>query len=171
MSKHDCIPAELRLNRRTGEFSLSVSVDHDSIIKSAQSILKKRFLKPGPLLNSEDKVKLFLQLELAEYEREVFACIFLDNRHRFIAFEKLFYGTINQATIHHREVVKAALAYNAAAVIVAHNHPSGSHKPSAEDVLITMQLSKSLEMVDIRLLDHFIVTSKQVSSLKEDESF
>jgi len=119
------------------------------------------------MLNKVDKVKDFLLLNMATFEREVFACLFLDNDHRLIHFEPLFYGSINSAHINPREVIKQALTYNAAAVIAAHNHPSGSCTPSLQDELITHTLQEALAISEIRLLDHFIVGSKEVLSMAE----
>ncbi|RBC11890.1 hypothetical protein BRO02_13605, partial [Xanthomonas oryzae pv. oryzae] len=98
---------------------------------------------------------------------EVFAVLFLDNRHRAIAFEELFTGTIDGADIHPREVVRRALLHNAAAVIVGHNHPSGNPEPSKADRAVTKRLLDSLELVDIRLLDHFVIGDGRPVSLAE----
>ena len=100
-------------------------------------------------------------------QREVFAALFLDNRHRVIGFEELFLGTIDGATVPPREVVKRALARNAAAVIVAHNHPSGVAEPSDADRRITERIRESLALVDIRVLDHIVVGDIEVVSLAE----
>src|SRR5690606_40540494 len=94
---------------------------------------------------------------LRSLPHEVFACLFLDTRHRVISWEELFRGTLDGAEVHPREVVKRALALNAAAVIFAHNHPSGSGEPSAADRAVTARLKQALALVDIRLLDHFVV--------------
>lgn len=96
---------------------------------------------------------------------EVFAVLFLDTRHRALAFEELFHGTIDGAEVHPREVVRRALAYNAAAVIVGHNHPSGNPEPSAADRAVTAQLKQSLALVDVRLLDHFVIADGPPVSL------
>jgi len=99
-------------------------------------------------------------------EHEVFCCCFLDNRHRVIAFEEMFRGTVDGTSVHPREVVKRALAHNAVALVLAHNHPSGVSDPSAADELITRRLKEALALVDIRLLDH-IVVGADVSSMAE----
>jgi DNA repair protein RadC len=96
-------------------------------------------------------------LKLAPYEHEVFVCLFLDNQHRVIACDELFRGTIDGASVYPREVVKAALQYNAAALIMAHNHPSGISDPSQADRVITEKLKEALALIDVRVLDHFIV--------------
>ncbi len=99
----------------------------------------------------------YLKARLDAYPYEVFACLFLDNRHRVIAFEELFRGTIDGASVHPREVVRQCIAHNAAAVILAHNHPSGIAEPSAADRAITLRLRDALALVDVRVLDHFII--------------
>jgi DNA repair protein RadC len=97
----------------------------------------------------------------------VFACLFLDNRHRVLGFEELFRGSIDGASVHPREVVRRCLAHNAAAVILAHNHPSGVAEPSAADRAITQRLRESLELIDVRLLDHFVIGSGTPTSLAQ----
>ena len=114
-------------------------------------------LSRGDALCSPTQTRQFLTAQLASYPHEVFACLFLDNRNRVIAFEKMFYGTIDGASVYPREVVKQALADNAAAVILAHNHPSGIEEPSQSDIHITKRLTQALELVDIRVLDHLII--------------
>lgn len=133
--------------------------------------LGRRYLEAGmkrdSLLISPDSTRKYLKARLRAYTHEVFACIFLDNRHRVIEFEELFKGTIDGASIHPREVVKRALFHNAAAVIFAHNHPSGVAEPSQSDLAITRRLNDALALVDIRVLDHFIVGDQEVLSFAE----
>jgi DNA repair protein RadC len=105
--------------------------------------------------------------ELRDRPFEVFCCLFLDNRHRLIAFDELFRGTIDGASVHPREVVRQALQRNAAAVILAHNHPSGVAEPSQADELITHRLKDALALVDIRVLDHLIVGDSRCTSFAE----
>ncbi len=107
----------------------------------------------------------FLRTRLAAYPYEVFACLFLDNRHRMLAFEELFRGSIDGASVHPREVVRRCLVHNAAAVIFAHNHPSGVAEPSQADREITTQLKQALQLIDVRVLDHFIVGGGTPTSL------
>ncbi|MEM7406634.1 MAG: DNA repair protein RadC [Pseudomonadota bacterium] len=114
-------------------------------------------LRHGERLTSPTAVRQFLRARLARRPHEVFAALFLDNRHRVIRFEELFNGTIDAATVHPREVVRKALAANAAAVIFAHNHPSGSPEPSAADRRLTRRLVDALGLLEIRVLDHFVV--------------
>jgi DNA repair protein RadC len=124
-------------------------------------------LSRGDALTDADSTKAFVQQKLRHYPYEVFACLFLDNQHRLIGFEELFRGTINMAKVYPREVVKQALSYNAAAVIFAHNHPSGIAEPSMSDIELTQQLKSALNMVDIRVLDHIIVGDAEPNSLAE----
>lgn len=109
------------------------------------------------LLSSSSAVRRFLRLKLAHLPREVFACLFLDNRHRLIRFEELFQGTVDRASVHPREVLRRALELNAAAVILAHNHPSGVAEPSASDLALTRDLSDLLARIDVRVLDHLVI--------------
>ena len=99
----------------------------------------------------------YLRARIGAYPYEVFACVFLDNRHRILGFEELFRGSIDGASVHPREVVRRCLAHNAAAVILAHNHPSGVAEPSQADRAITAELKRALETIQVRVLDHFIV--------------
>ena len=141
--------------------------DGDAIIKEALSILENRLHQPGEAITSPQSANNFLILKLAEKEHEVFACLFLGNRHRVIAFEEMFHGTIDGANVYPREVVKAALRHNAAAVILSHNHPSGVAEPSSADQSITAKLKDALSLVDVRVLDHIIVGGTTTVSLAE----
>ena len=107
----------------------------------------------------------FLMARLRDRPHEVFCCLFLDNRHRVLAFDELFQGTIDNTTVYPREVVRQALRRNAAAVILAHNHPSGVAEPSEADQLITRRIRGALELIDVRLLDHFVVGDGTCTSL------
>lgn len=130
--------------------------DDDEVIFEALQIQNRRFSQGQPL-TSPDKGKDCIKLKLAALEHEVFVCLFLDNQHRVIACDELFRGTIDGASIHPREVVKATLKHNAAALILAHNHPSGISEPSQADKVITDKLKAALDLIDVRVLDHFIV--------------
>lgn len=121
----------------------------------------------GQALASPDEVRQFLQLKLRGLAHEVFACLFLDNQHTVIAYEELFRGTIDGASVYPREIVKRALALNAAAVIFAHNHPSGIAEPSQADQRLTQRLRSALGVVDIRVLDHFVVGEAEALSFAE----
>jgi len=120
-----------------------------------------------PLLSDTAAVRYFLQQRLAGYEREVFACLFLDTRHHLIGFETLFFGSVDRASVHPREVLKQALSCNAAAVVLAHNHPSGNAEPSPSDVRLTEELRTLLVQIDIRVLDHVVVGHGVTVSLAE----
>lgn len=109
----------------------------------------------------------YLKARLAGYPYEVFACLFLDARHRVIAFEELFRGSIDGAEVHPREVVRRCLAHNAAAAILAHNHPSGVAEPSSQDRAITQRLREALALIDVRLLDHFVIGDGMPTSLAQ----
>jgi len=124
-------------------------------------------LRAGPLLASPKATRDFLSARLRDLEHEVFCCLYLDKRHRLIQFEELFRGTIDGASVHPREIVKAALQRNCAAIIIAHNHPSGIAEPSQADELITQRVKEALALVDIRLLDHIIVGDGACVSLAE----
>lgn len=114
-------------------------------------------LRPGVTIGSPADSREFLLATLRDRPHEVFCCLFLDNRHRVLAFDELFRGTIDAAAVYPREIVKQALGRNAAAVILAHNHPSGIAEPSQSDQLITRRIRDALELVDVRLLDHFVI--------------
>jgi len=139
---------------------------HDEILDAARALLARR-VRRGRARSNPRHTREYLRLELAPREHEVFAILFLDNRHRVIEFVPLFRGTIDGASVHPREVVKEALARNAAAVILAHNHPSGVAEPSQADELITHRLRDALALVDIRILDHFVVTGDSIVSFAE----
>ncbi len=120
-------------------------------------------LRRGEALENPAHTMRYLSARLRHYPYEVFAGLFLDNRHRVIAFEELFKGTIDGASVHPREVVRQALAHNAAALIFAHNHPSGVAEPSSADVNITRKLKEALGLIDVRVLDHIVVGDESVS--------
>lgn len=120
-----------------------------------------------PLLSDTRAVRHYLQHKLSGYEREVFACLFLDTRHRLMGFETLFLGSVDRASVHPREVLKQALAYNAAAVVLAHNHPSGNAEPSPSDLRLTEELRLLLMQIDVRVLDHVVVGHGETVSMAE----
>lgn len=141
----------------TAEYTVSVSSDDDNIIQKALEILESRIRVKTNAMTSPDTVKQFLGLKLQLLEHEVFSVLFLDNQHFLISYEEVFRGTIDGASVYPREIVKAALKHNAAAVILAHNHPSGITTPSNADKQITDKLKSALSLIDIRVLDHIIV--------------
>jgi len=124
-------------------------------------------LQRGSALTSPEATRAYLTAQLRSYPYEVFACLFLDNQHRVIIFEEMFQGTIDGASVYPREVAKKALFHNAAAIIFAHNHPSGVSEPSQADKNITEKLKQSLALFDIRVLDHFIIGDGQPYSFAE----
>ena len=124
-------------------------------------------LRRADTLTSPAHCARFLRIRLRRREREVFAVVFLDSQHRVIQYEELFQGTIDGTSVHPREVVRAALRHNAAAVILAHNHPSGVAEPSQADVRITERLRQALGLIDVRVLDHLVVGDQEVVSLAE----
>ncbi len=133
--------------------------------------MTKRYLRQQlqekDLIRCPEDSKYYLISQIRDKSHEVFVCLYLDNRHQIIHYEELFRGTIDGANVYPREVVKQALFYNAAAIIVAHNHPSGIAEPSLADEQITRRLKEALALVDIRLLDHFIIAEGDVCSLAE----
>jgi DNA repair protein RadC len=140
------------------------------VLQAALELARRHYrevLSTGPALEAPRATRTFLVAQLRDRSYEVFCCLHLDNRHRLIAFDELFRGTIDGASVHPREVVKQALARNAAAVIFAHNHPSGVAEPSTADELITSRLRDALALVDIRVLDHLIVGDGQCMSFAE----
>ena len=125
-------------------------------------------LQAGDLLTSPNAVKQYLQLKLNGQQHESFTILFLDVKNRMIADEVLFRGTLTQTSVYPREVVKAALAHNAAAVVLAHNHPSGTPEPSAADHTLTQALKQALALIDVRVLDHLVVAGARVHSFAEN---
>jgi DNA repair protein RadC len=124
-------------------------------------------LRVGAPITDPDTTARYLQSRLRDYPHEVFATLFLDTRHRVLAFEELFRGTIDSASVHPRELVRRALHHNAAAVILAHNHPSGVAEPSEADRVITERLRKALALIDVRVLDHLVVGDGVCCSLAQ----
>lgn len=143
--------------------------DDDEIIYKALTILEARMRKPmeDTPFSSPDDAKKYVRLRLRPHPSEVFAVLFLDNRHRLITYEEMFRGTIDGASVHPREVVRAAINCNAAAVIFAHNHPSGIAIASQSDIKITKRLKDALALIDVRVLDHLIVGDNETTSLAE----
>ena len=141
-------------------------VQLQAVLEMSTRYLKESIEKQDAISSPED-TRQFLKGKLRHRPYEVFAALFLDNRHQVIKFEELFRGTIDGASVYPREVVKKALEYNAAAMIVAHNHPSGIAEPSQADEHITLRLKKALDLVDIRLLDHLIIGDGDITSLAE----
>lgn len=137
----------------------------EQIVKKALSILERRII--GETLDDPTNVRDYLRLKIGEMEHEVFCVIYLDTQHRVIAFEELFKGTLSQTSVYPREVVKSSLRQNCGAVIFAHNHPSGVAEPSRSDELLTRALKDALALIDVRVLDHFVVCRTGVVSFAE----
>ena len=140
----------------------------DQIIGRALEILSSRG-REGAALTSPGAVRDYLRLALSGREHEVFVCIWVDAQHKVIAIDEAFRGTLTQTSVYPREIVKAALAANAAAVIFAHNHPSGVAQPSQADELLTRSLKEALALVEVKVLDHFVVAGNQAISFVERE--
>lgn len=137
-----------------------------AVMEMARRALAEQ-MRQGDALSSPAAVRDYLRLTLKERPYEVFAAVFLDAQNRVIGVEELFRGTLTQTSVYPREVVKRALAHNAAALILAHNHPSGAAEASQADRLLTQQLKQALGLVDVRVLDHFIVAGAQILSFAE----
>ncbi len=141
-------------------------VQLQAVLEMSKRYLYETLEKQDVISNPED-TRQYLKSQLRDKPYEVFAALFLDNRHQIIKFEELFRGTIDGASVYPREVVKKALEYNAAAMIIAHNHPSGVAEPSTADERITIRLKEALGLVDIRLLDHLVIGDGEIVSLAE----
>lgn len=141
------------------------------ILLQATLEMSRRYLAEkmtrGDTLSSPTDTHRFLVAKMRDYRQEVFACLYLDTRHRVISFDEMFHGTINMATVHPREIVQRALKHNASAVILAHNHPSGVAEPSRADRDITTQLQKALALIEVRVLDHIVIGDGTTVSFAE----
>ena len=141
-------------------------VEKQSVITLAMKVLSIKH-RAGRVLSKPDETRDFLRLRLADYRNEVFGCLFLDNRHRIIVVRELFQGTIDGASVYPRVVVQQAMEVNAAAMVFFHNHPSGVAEPSHADEAITRRLKDALALVDVRVLDHFVVSAGESVSFAE----
>ena len=137
-----------------------------AVLELARRALAQQ-LTQKPLFNTPQAVRDYLQLQLGGLHHEVFAVLFLDSQHRLIALEEMFRGTLTQTSVYPREVVKQALTLNASSIVLAHNHPSGTAQPSRADEALTHTLKAALALVDVRVLDHFVVTASQAVSMAE----
>lgn len=138
----------------------------EEVLQRARTLLAHR-VRRGVVMNSPRAVKDFLRFNIGMLEHEVFAVVYLDAQHRLIAIKELFRGTLSQTSVYPREVIKEALALNAGAAILAHNHPSGEAEPSAADDSLTQRLKAALAVVDITVLDHLVVTGDVIVSYAE----
>ncbi|MGH8707827.1 MAG: RadC family protein [Burkholderiales bacterium] len=152
--------------RRVKGLGVAKAAQLAAILELARRALREE-LRAGSALTAPGAVRDYLRLALGTRAHEVFVCLYLDAQHRVIGTEELFRGSLTQTSVYPREVVKSALAANAAAVIFAHNHPSGVAQPSQADELLTRQLREALALVDIRVLDHFIIAGNQALSFAE----
>ncbi len=141
-------------------------VQLQAVLELAHRHLKDTLQRVDAIQSVAD-TRRYLMARMCHHPHEVFSCLFLDNKHRVIQYEELFFGTIDSSAVHPRQVVKRALHHNAAAVIAAHNHPSGVAEPSRADEAITLRLKEALAIIDVRLLDHIVVGDGQIVSLAE----
>lgn len=142
------------------------TLTEDELVAKAYEIVESRCrVADGPAVTDPSAAASMLKLRIGGRQEETFVCLFLDTKHRLLAAEEMFHGTLDGAEVHPRVVVKRALAHNAAAVIAAHNHPSGSAEPSAADRTVTARLKQALALVDVRLLDHFVVGAGEPASM------
>jgi DNA repair protein RadC len=137
-----------------------------AVLEMARRALAQQ-LRDAPVFDAPQKVKDYLALQLGARAQEVFAVLFLDGQHRLLQFEEMFHGTLTQTSVYPREVVRRALALNAGAVVLAHNHPSGVAEPSRADEALTQTLKAALQLVDVRVLDHLVVGQGKVVSFAE----
>ncbi len=155
--------AKLLVRDENGNYAPASS---EIILEAARTVIDSK-VQRGQVFDSPALVKEYLCLKLAGYEHEVFAILMLDNQHRLINYSEMFQGTIDSASVYPREVVKAALACNAGAIIMAHNHPSGHPEPSMADRNITKRLKDALDLVDVRVLDHIVIGGLQAVSFAD----
>lgn len=149
-----------------GLYRTKRAVPAQELIETAKKLVSESFHRTATL-SSPSVTRDFLTFELAQEKREIFGVIFTDSQHRVLGFERMFQGSIGSTTVYPREVVKRSLELNAAAVIFAHNHPSGNAEPSTADRQITARLNSALELVDVRVLDHMVVGGKDIVSFAE----
>ncbi|MCG8023570.1 MAG: DNA repair protein RadC [Candidatus Thiodiazotropha endolucinida] len=167
MKKTDASVEALEEDRLSGLKPADLNdVEKQSVITLAMKVLSIKH-RAGRVLSKPDETRDFLRLRLADYRNEVFGCLFVDNRHRIIAVRELFQGTIDGASVYPRVVVQQAMEVNAAAVVFFHNHPSGVAEPSHADEAITRRLKDALALVDVRVLDHFVVSAGESVSFAE----
>lgn len=157
---------KLSAGETAGTYRITDTVTEAELLSIAKAFARRRLAK-GRKITQPALAFEYLQLLLQDYEHEVFSALFLDSQHRVICFEELFRGTIDSASVYPREVVKQALACNAAAMILVHNHPSGDPAPSDADRRITQRLKEALGLVEIRVIDHIVVGSQGCDSFAE----
>ena len=170
MSDAQLLSSVIRVSENKARYLLtqhgSLSAMSNGVLSSVMEVAKRTLfenIQRGDALCSPAATRQFLRAQLMNCQHEVFAALFLDNRNRVISFDRMFNGTIDGASVYPREVVRAAINHNAAAVIFAHNHPSGVAEPSHADEQITKRLKEALALIDVRVLDHFVVGDEVVS--------
>ncbi|WP_392552944.1 DNA repair protein RadC [Orbus wheelerorum] len=147
--------------------TITVTNEHDlNIINQAKAIIAKS-IHTGKKLCSPNDVKDYLILNLGLLDYEEFCVLYLNNQNQVIAFEELFRGTINETSVYPREIAKQVLCYNAVSVILVHNHPSGESSPSPADINLTQKIEQALSLIDVQVLDHFIVAKHEIVSMKK----
>lgn len=156
-------PQQLKRFRGLGQAKIA---ELQAVMAICRRVLDHQ-VRHGDAMTSPDATRRYLQLHFKGQQSEQFACLFLDTRHRVLALETLFYGTLDSAAVYPREILKRALALNAAAVILSHNHPSGDPEPSRADIRITQAIRQALDLIDINVLDHMIIGQGQTVSLAE----
>lgn len=169
MTDHNALTAktETRAQYAVKREINAAAANEDAIIAQALEILARRMRNTGMMMDSPEVVRDWLRLRVGGKPHEEFGCIWLNTRHEVIEAGEMFRGTLTQTSAYPREVVKEALHHNAAAVIFYHNHPSGAADPSLADEMLTRQLKDALNMVDVRVLDHFVVTAEETTSFAE----
>ena len=163
----DCEAPYLRMEHMGSVAGVQLTGPESSIVTAALAVLTAHLRSHAVAFDGPQAVRDHLALTLATKPHEVFAVLFLDSQHRLIAFEEMFRGTLTQTSVYPREVVLRALHHQAAAVVLAHNHPSGNASPSTADEALTKTLKNTLALVDVRVLDHFIVAGLNVTSMAE----
>ena len=168
MTDHNTLTAKTETRAQYAvKREISAAANEDAIIAQALEILARRMRNTGMMMDSPEVVRDWLRLRVGGKPHEEFGCIWLNARHEVIEAGELFRGTLTQTSVYPREVVKEALRHNAAAVIFYHNHPSGAADPSPADEMLTRQLKDALNVVDVRVLDHFVVTAEETTSFAE----
>ena len=167
MEKHEPVCTAVTDDRFSGLKPSGLNErEKQTVVALATKVLALKF-RAGRVLSSPGDTRTYLRLKLAEYRNEVFGSVYLSNRHRIIAIRELFQGTIDGASVHPRVVVQQALEVNAAAIVLFHNHPSGVAEPSLADEMLTRRLRDALALVDVRVLDHFVVSGAESVSFAE----
>ena len=149
-------------NKLNYNYPEQLPMSEHQILERAAEIIESKLVRLDAFTDAKSS-KEYLTFKLAHYEREVFAVMILNSQHKLIKYQEIFFGTIDSATIHPREIVKAVLAVNGSAVILSHNHPSGHAEPSHADIKITKRLTEALSLIDVTVLDHIIVGGEPVS--------